>query len=94
MGLNQILGLKFKANKHQSRTIHSWIDGSFVPPKPGVVRRQLQSYVAGLTVQKEIVDKNFRGFVAVIVGSRKILLREMDRHGNWVNEFQLCDESY
>ena len=26
----------------------------------------------------------------VIVGSRQILVREMDRHGDWVNEFRLA----
>ena len=41
-------------------------------------------------MQKEIADKNFRAFVVVIVGSRQILVREMDRRGDWVNEFQLA----
>jgi hypothetical protein len=45
----------------------------------------------GDTVQKEIADKNFRAFTVVIVGSRQILVREMDRRGNWVSDFQLCE---
>jgi hypothetical protein len=43
------------------------------------------------TVQKEIADKNSRAFAVVIVGSRQILVREMGRHGNWVNKFHLCE---
>ena len=55
------------------------------------MREQLQSYIMGPTVQNEIADKNFRALVAVIVGSRQILVREMERRGNWVSEFQLAN---
>jgi hypothetical protein len=41
-------------------------------------------------VQEEIAGKDFRGFAVVIVGSRQILVREMDRDGNWVSEFELA----
>ena len=92
MGLNKILGLKFKDDKYQSGTIQNWIDGrKRNSPNSGSVRKQLQSYITGPTVQKEIADKNFYAFVVVIVGSRQILVREMDRHGNWVNEFKLAN---
>jgi hypothetical protein len=107
MGLDEILKLKFKGCKYRSGSIRNWIDGKGNSPKSGSVRKQLQSYVMGQTVQKEIlivreeiptvqeeiptvqekIYKNFRAFVVVIVGSRQILVREMDRHGNWVNEF-------
>jgi len=43
----------------------------------------------GATIQKEVADKNFRAFLVVIVGSRHILVREMDRYGNWISNFQL-----
>jgi hypothetical protein len=46
-----------------------------------------------VTVQEEIVDKDFRAFAVAIVGSRQILVREMDRDGEWVGEFQLAGES-
>jgi len=36
-------------------------------------------------------EKDFRASVVVIVGSRQILVREMDRRGNWVSEFQLAN---
>ena len=91
MGLPKILELNFERDKFRSGTIGNWIDGeNSNDPKSGIVREQLRSYIKGSTVQEEITDKNFRAFVVVIVGSRQILVREMDRHGNWVNEFQLA----
>ncbi|KIX05796.1 uncharacterized protein Z518_03768 [Rhinocladiella mackenziei CBS 650.93] len=90
MRLDQILGLKFKGDKWRTGiTIRDWIDGKCKAPISGSVRKQLQSYIAGETVQKEIVGKKSRAFATVIVGSRRILVREMDRHGKWVGKFQL-----
>jgi hypothetical protein len=91
MELNQILGLKFKDDKWQTgMTICDWIDGKCEALISGNVRKQLQSCIAGKTVQKEIVGKKFRAFAVIIIGSRHILVHEMDRHGKWVGEFQLA----
>jgi hypothetical protein len=90
MRLNGVLGLKFKGDKFRTGTIRNWIDGKGSGPKSGEVRKQLHSYITGPTVQAEVADRSFRAFAAVIVGSRQILVREMDRHGNWVNNFQLA----
>lgn len=90
MKLNEILGLKFKGDQFQTGTIRKWIDGRGSSPKSGGVRKQLRSYITGPTVQNEIADKDFRAFAVVIVGSRQVLVREMDRHGKWVSEFQLA----
>jgi hypothetical protein len=90
MKLNKILGLKFKGDKYRTGTIRNWIDGRGNTQNSGDVRNQLQSYIGGATVKEEIADKNFRAFAVVIVGSRQILVREMDKHGNWVSEFQLA----
>lgn len=91
MGLNKVLGLKFSGDQFRSGTIRNWIDGKRKDSISGSVRKQLQSYIKGSTVQKEIADKNFRAFAVVIVGSRKILVREMDRDGNWVGDFKLAE---
>jgi hypothetical protein len=92
MRLNEILKLKFKGDKYRSGTIRNWIDGGKQSdPKSGSVRKQLRSYITGPTVQKEIAGKNFRALVVVIIGSRQILVREMDKYGNWVSEFQLAE---
>ena len=91
MRLNEILRLKFKGDKFRSGTIRNWIDGRRgKDPKSGEVRKQLKSYITGTTVKEEIVGKDFRGFAVVIIGSRQILVREMDRDGNWVSEFRLA----
>jgi hypothetical protein len=79
MGLNEILRLKFKGDRNRLRAIRNWIDG-----------RKLRSYITDPTVQKEIAGKIFRALVVVIIGSRQILVREMDRSGKWVSEFQLA----
>jgi hypothetical protein len=90
MGLHKILEQNFKNDKFRSGTIHNWIDGEKSDDKiSGSVREQLRSYILGSTVQKEIARKDFRAFVVVIVGSRQILVREMDSNGKWVSEFQL-----
>ena len=90
IGLNKVLGLKFKDDQFRSGTIQNWIDGRGKSRNSGSVRKQLQSYIMGPIVQKEIADKNFRAFVVVIVGSCQILVHEMERHGNWVEEFKLA----
>ena len=59
---------------------------------------QNHSYIANrrftirfqVDVHLGIVDKNFRAFAVIIVGSRQILVREMDRHGKWVKRLQLA----
>jgi hypothetical protein len=84
MGLDEILELKFEGDEHRSGAIRDWIEGT--------CDKQLHSYIMGPTVQNEIADKNFRAFVAVIVGSRQILVYEVDRRGDWVSEFQLANE--
>ena len=90
MELNEILRLKFNGDKFRSGTIQNWIDGKSYSTKSGQVRKQLQSHILGPVVQKEIADKDFRAFVVVIVGSRQILVREMNRDGDWVDEFNLA----
>jgi hypothetical protein len=91
MRLDEILELKFKGDKFRSGTIQNWIDeGKCYYSNSGKVPKQLQSYVKGPTVQEEIAGKDFRALAVVIVGSRQILVREMDRDGNWVSEFRLA----
>jgi hypothetical protein len=81
MNLDEVLKLKFKGDKFRTGTIKTWIDGKGCGPKSGTVRKQLQSYVSGATMQKEIPDKIFRGFPVVTVGSRQILQETQD--GGW-----------
>src|SRR4051794_8043477 len=64
MGLDEILELEFKGDKHRSGTIRNWIEGTCDDPNSESVREQLQSYIMGPTVQSEIADKNFRALVS------------------------------
>ncbi|KAF8250264.1 hypothetical protein K440DRAFT_640402 [Wilcoxina mikolae CBS 423.85] len=57
------------------------------------VRIQLQSYIRGQTVQQNSVSKKFRAYAVVIIGSRKILVNEMNRDGNWIENWQLIHET-
>ena len=77
MVLEEILQLRFEGAKTRSGTIQDWFDGDDQEKKNyGEVRKQLQDYIMGSTVQKEIAEvagkKNFRAFVAVIVGARPV----------------------
>jgi len=87
MKLKEVLQLRFKNDQSRSGTIHDWFDGDDY----GEIRKQLQSYITGSTVQEEIISKKkFRAFAVAILGSRQILIREMGRDGMWVGEFQLA----
>ena len=91
MMAKDILKLRFKDDPSRSGTIEDWIDGDhYKNDDNGIVREQLQSYVTGSTIQKEIRDKNFHAFAVVIVGSHQILMREIGRDGKWVGEFELA----
>ena len=96
MPLEEILRLRFNESDkfRPGKTIHDLVDGKADENGKGkesqVVREQLQSYIKGCTVQKEIAGKNFRAFAVVIIGSRQILMREMDRNGEWVGEYELA----
>ena len=91
MKLKEILQLKSKNDQFRSGTIYDWFDGDDHEDEDyGKVRKQLQSYIMGSTVQEEIAGKNFRAFAVVILGSRQILMREMGRDGKWVGEFELA----
>lgn len=93
MILKEVLQLRFDGNRRGSVTLQDWFDGDD-QKNYGEVRKQLQEYIRGSTVQKEIAEvagkKNFRAFAAVIVGARQILMREMGADGEWVDEFQLA----
>ena len=80
MTVEEVLGLLFK-DKFRSGTIREWVERD--------VFTQLQSYTKGRTANEHSVDKKFRAYAAVIIGSRQILIREMDRNGSWVGDYEL-----
>jgi hypothetical protein len=94
MELEEILELRFKTDKFQSGTVYDWFDGDDHEDEGyGIVRKQLQSYVMGCTVQEEIAGKNFRAF-AVVNYTRIVQDTHArdGRDGKWVGDFMLADE--
>ncbi|KAF8533195.1 hypothetical protein BDD12DRAFT_984581 [Trichophaea hybrida] len=86
MSLNATLQLEFrKHDKYRSGTIKQWIDGD--------VRTQLQSYISGQSIQQNSIGKQFRAYAVAIIESRKILVNEMNRNGDWVENWQLIHET-
>ena len=81
MTVEKVPGHQFNSqDKFRSGTIKKWVGGD--------VCTQLQSYIKGRTVNEHSVDKEFRAYAAVIIGSRRILIREMDRNGSWVGDHE------
>jgi len=72
MTLPQILKLPINSEFHAG-TIKKWLERD--------IYQQLRSYVTGAAVRSCGVDKIFRAYAVVIIGSRHILICEMNRSG-------------
>ena len=79
MSLTQILKLGVKGGFHGSTTIEDWLEGD-------KIREQLCSYVTSPTVKAK---EKVRAYMVVIIGSRHILIREMDGEGKWTGDWKL-----
>jgi len=75
MSLDKILKLKFsKSDKfNRGKSVEKFVNEKVGP--------QLKGYILGSTVKTESVD--VRGLAVVIIGNRKVLVREMDGEGKW-----------
>jgi hypothetical protein len=74
---DQILDLEFDTrDQFHGRTIRSRVKHHDGP--------QLREYIRGAKVQKLIKDRNLKlqAYLVIIVGSRRVLLWEMDKQGN------------
>ncbi|RPB00451.1 hypothetical protein L873DRAFT_816160 [Choiromyces venosus 120613-1] len=77
LGVNGILKLKFNRwEKFRKGTIGSWIRND--------VRAQLKSYVQSPEIRELAQNRKFRAHLVLVVGSRKILVWEMDTNGDWI----------
>jgi len=74
MSLPQILKLRIKGIHHPG-PIEEWLEGD--------IREQLSKYVTSATVREDSMGNTFRAYAVVIIGSRHILIREMDDMGKW-----------
>ena len=77
MSLDKILELKIsKFDRYNSgKSIRKYVDEKVGP--------QLNGYVLGNTVKMESVKRKVRAFAVVIIGNRKVLVREMNDNGQW-----------
>ena len=78
MSLTEILKLGLTSNFHPP-TVEEWLEGD-------KIRKQLYSYVAGPTVEAK---EKVHAYMVVIIGSRHILIREMDGEGEWTGDWKL-----
>jgi len=59
----------------------------------GDIHKQLREYVTSKTVKEDSEGRTFRAFAVVIIGSRHILIREMDKMGKWKSPSRLVTDS-
>jgi len=78
MSLAQILKLGLKSENHPP-SMEKWLEGD-------VICKQLRSYVTSATVRAK---EKVRAYMVVIIGSRHILIREMDGEGEWTGDWKL-----
>lgn len=77
--VDEVLGLKFnEREQHRKGTIKEWIGEKVTP--------QLQSYVASVEAKEQCGDRKFHAHFVLVVGSRHILVWDMDEKGNWIGE--------
>ncbi|KAL0640096.1 hypothetical protein Q9L58_000924 [Maublancomyces gigas] len=77
--VDEVLGLKFnEREQHRKGTIEEWIREKVTP--------QLQSYVASVEAKEQCGDRKFHAHLVLVVGSRHILVWDMDKKGNWIGE--------
>ena len=79
MSLTQILKLGLKRGSLRT-TVEEWLGRD-------KIREQLFSYVTSPTVEE--AKEKVRAYMVVIIGSRHILIREMDRAGEWISDWKL-----
>lgn len=73
---DEVLGLKFNGRElNRNGAIEEWIRKKVTP--------QLQSYVVSVEAKKQRGDRKFHAHLLLVVGSRHILIRDMDEKGNW-----------
>lgn len=77
--VDEVLGLEFnKREQHRKGTIEEWIRKKVTP--------QLQSYVTSVEVKEQRGHRKFHAHLILVVGSRHILVWDMDEKGNWMGE--------
>ncbi|KAG0636846.1 hypothetical protein HOY80DRAFT_1024181 [Tuber brumale] len=83
LDINGVLDLKFnRKEKFKKGTIRRWISTE--------VTAQLRKYVLSKEIQDEARGRQFHAHLVLVVGSRQILIWDMDQTGNWVGKANLA----
>ena len=82
MSLTQILELGLMRGSDRT-TVEKWLERD-------KIREQLFSYVTSPIVEAK---EKVRAYMVVIIGSRHILIREMDGEGGWAGDWKLVGGS-
>ncbi|RPA89300.1 hypothetical protein L873DRAFT_1823143, partial [Choiromyces venosus 120613-1] len=79
LGISGVLELKFhKWEKYKKGTIRDWIEKD--------VTAQFKSYVLSPEIRELAGSREFHAHLVLVVGSRKILVWEMDEKGDWIGQ--------
>jgi hypothetical protein len=79
LDVDEVLAINFnKREKFKKGTIGTWIQESVIP--------QLKGYVVSEVIQELAGDRELRAHLVLIVGSRQILVWDMDENGEWTDE--------
>ncbi|RPA89845.1 hypothetical protein L873DRAFT_1822113, partial [Choiromyces venosus 120613-1] len=79
LDINGVLELKFnQREKYKKGTIRDWIEKD--------VTAQLKSYVLSPEIKELARSHEFHAHLVLVVGSRKILVWEMDEKGDWISQ--------
>ncbi|KAG0129489.1 hypothetical protein HOY82DRAFT_651946 [Tuber indicum] len=85
LGVDEILKLKFnRREKYKKGTLQRWIKNE--------VTVQLKSYVCSTEIRELAQNRRFHAHLVLVLGSRKILVREMSMKGNWINQPILAEK--
>ncbi|KAG0136190.1 hypothetical protein HOY82DRAFT_625829 [Tuber indicum] len=83
LDINGVLDLKFnKKERFKKGTIRRWIAWE--------VTSLLRKYVLSKEVQEEAKGRQFHAHLIVVIGSRQILIWDMDQDGNWIGKPRLA----
>ncbi|KAG0124862.1 hypothetical protein HOY82DRAFT_543474 [Tuber indicum] len=79
LGVNEILELRFhKREKYKKGSIRDWIEKD--------VAAKLKSYVLSPEIRELVGSSELHAHLVLVIGSRKILVWEMDGEGDWIGQ--------
>jgi hypothetical protein len=82
LNVDEVLVIQFnKRDKYRKGTIRNWINK--------VVTPQLQGYVTSEEIREQVGGRELRAHLVLVVGSRQLLVWDMDGNGKWIGRPEL-----